>query len=1139
MSEPTPIPTSAIPAATPSPAEELSRLWQQGQRPDVRAFLAGVDALRPQQLAAVLLVDLRQRWQHGERVGADDHLRAYPALRADPEAALDLIYGEYLLRQEHGEAPSLSAFGQRFPEHAERLRVQVQLRQAVDAAGADTGLGGTASAGGAPAGRVQASIREWPAIPGYAIEGVLGRGGMGVVYKARQMGLDRLVALKMILAGGHAGEEERRRFLTEAEAVARVRHPGIVQVYDFGTHGGLPFFSLEYCDGGSLADRLADTPLPPREAAALAERVARAVQAAHQAGIVHRDLKPANVLLSVRREAERSAGAAPAGARRNECDPKVTDFGLAKRVEGGGLTQTGNVMGTPSYMPPEQAQGTREVGPLADVYALGAILYECLTGRPPFRAATAYETLLQVVGQEPAPVRQLQAGVPADLETICHKCLQKDPARRYASAEALADDLRRFLDDRPIAARPVGRGERLWRWCKREPVVAGLLAAVFAVLAAGATVSAALAVRAHANAKEAEENARLARGEAERADRKAKEAEQAREKEAEQRGIAEEEKRKAQKAEDDTLASYRASTDDAIVRLIGSKQRLGPQEQTYLERTLKRWQEFARRKGDDARGQAIRAEGHHRVASLWGRLDRRAEARREYETARDLWKKLVDAFPADFGYQRELARTHHNLGLLLRRLGENDAARGEYEKAIDLKQKLADAFPADPEYRQALARTHNNLAALLAHLGKRDEASVEYKKAIDLRKRLVDAFPTDPGYQRELAYTHNNLGLLLARQGKRDEARKEYEQALGVQKKLAESFPAVPEHRQNLASTHLNLGLLLKDLRKGDEARGEYGKAIGLLKKLAADSPAFPEYRQTLALTHNNLGLLLYGLGKLDEARKEYEKALDLQQKLADGSPTFPEYQRDLAITHNNLAFLLADLGQLDEARKRFEQALGVQKKLADTFPAVFAYQVDLGGTYGNLGNLALVESKPADSLHWFDLAVRTLTPAYEKEPRDRRARRFLRSTLSERAQAYDRLKKHAEAVKDWDRAIALSPKGEQPSLRASRANSRLRAGQVAEAVAEVEELTKSSKWTAAQWYGFACVYAVSSGKLTDTKQEHADRAMTLLNQAVRAGYKDAAHLRKDTDLDPIRGRDDFKKLLADLHARPAVDKKQ
>jgi WD40 repeat protein/tRNA A-37 threonylcarbamoyl transferase component Bud32 len=297
-------------------------------------------------------------------------------------------------------------------------------------------------------------------VPGYEIIEELGRGGMGVVYKARQLRLNRLVALKMVLAGDHADQTSRIRFLAEAEAVARLQHPHIVQLFESSQHEGLPYFTLEYVSGGSLARKIGGVPLPPRQAADLLERVARAAHHAHEHGIVHRDLKPANVLLDA------------------EGTPKITDFGLAKHTQlGEGLTATGAVMGTPAYMAPEQARGLgKHVGPAADVYALGAILYECLTGRPPFQAPTPAETLLLVLETDPVAPHRLQPGLPRDLENVCLKCLAKDPKRRYPSSCELADDLRRFLEDQPVRAQAAGLLERSAKWARRRPALAALLA---------------------------------------------------------------------------------------------------------------------------------------------------------------------------------------------------------------------------------------------------------------------------------------------------------------------------------------------------------------------------------------------------------------------------------------------------------------------------------------------------------------------------------------------------------------------------------------------------------------------------------------------------------------------------------------
>jgi serine/threonine-protein kinase len=303
-------------------------------------------------------------------------------------------------------------------------------------------------------------------VPGYEVLEELGRGAMGVVYKARQVNLRRVVALKMILAGGHAGASDRARFRTEAEAIARLQHPNVVQVYEVGEHDGHPFFSLELCAGGSLEKKLGGAPLPPREAAGMAAVLARAMHHAHQRGVVHRDLKPGNVLLTA------------------DGTPKVTDFGLAKTLDGAGQTQSGATMGTPSYMAPEQASGqVHATGPAADVYALGALLYEMLTGRPPFRGPTPLQTIVQVVSSEPAPPRQLRPGCPRDLETVCLKCLEKAPGRRYGSAEALADDLERWQRGEPVLARPPGPWGRVARWAQPRPALAATLCAVAAFYA--------------------------------------------------------------------------------------------------------------------------------------------------------------------------------------------------------------------------------------------------------------------------------------------------------------------------------------------------------------------------------------------------------------------------------------------------------------------------------------------------------------------------------------------------------------------------------------------------------------------------------------------------------------------------------
>lgn len=370
----------------------------------------------------------------------------------------------------------------------------------------------------------------------------IARGGMGIVFKARQVNLNRIVALKMILAGQFAGQEDVQRFYTEAEAAANLDQPGIVPIFEIGEHEGQHYFSMGYVEGESLAQKVADGPLPPREAAGLVKKICDAMAYAHERGVIHRDLKPANILIDLNSQ------------------PKVTDFGLAKRTEAdSGLTGTGQILGTPAYMPPEQASGKADVGPLADVYSLGAILYCLVTGRPPFQAASPMDTLLQVLDKEPVAPRVLNESVPKDLETICLKCLSKDASRRYPSAAALGQELNRYLEGEPILARPVGGLERTWRWCNRNPLIASLILTTASSLLAGIGVSAYLAVVANARANlavqesgRADKNAMNALAQEQLAKQRADEATNARE-------IAERNARNAQAERLSTLAQSELS----------------------------------------------------------------------------------------------------------------------------------------------------------------------------------------------------------------------------------------------------------------------------------------------------------------------------------------------------------------------------------------------------------------------------------------------------------------------------------------------------------------------------------------------------------------------------------------------------
>jgi tRNA A-37 threonylcarbamoyl transferase component Bud32 len=398
--------------------EAFEAAWQRGEEPRLEDYLgnaAGAERLKL--LQELLRLDLDYRGQNGDRPTREEYRRRFPTDGELIGAGFSEAFAA--VPTERARVSGVPPTGQQ-PVAPE---THVDSQQTIPPVPDGESL---------PEAVVVASATNLPAIPGHEVLCELRKGGQGVVYKARHVALKRLVAVKMIRADELAGADDRARFRADAEALAGLQHPNIVQIHEVGEHEGHPYFSLEFMHGGSLDKKLKGTPQPFREAAQLVETLARAMHAVHQRNIVHRDLKPANVLLTT------------------DGTPKITDFGLAKRLDVEvGRTQEGVIMGTPPYMAPEQAAGkVKQITPLADVYALGAILYEVLTGRPPFRAATNLDTLLQVLNDEPVPPRRLQPKVPRDLETICLKCLEKLPEKRYATAEALASDLRCFVDGR-------------------------------------------------------------------------------------------------------------------------------------------------------------------------------------------------------------------------------------------------------------------------------------------------------------------------------------------------------------------------------------------------------------------------------------------------------------------------------------------------------------------------------------------------------------------------------------------------------------------------------------------------------------------------------------------------------------------
>jgi tetratricopeptide (TPR) repeat protein/tRNA A-37 threonylcarbamoyl transferase component Bud32 len=788
---------------------------------DAEATPTGTSALRADQFAC---------WQRGEPIRVEEYLVRHPELAQDAEAVLDLVYGELLLREQAGESPKLEEYLDRFPHLAERLRRQFAVHQllAADVTGTHDGLRTPPPLTLPPdlsqqdtemPGRTNGSAGPRSTVPGYELLGELGRGGMGVVYKARQKALDRVVALKMILSGGHASAAERQRFFQEAEAVARLQHPNIVQVYDVGEHEGLPYFSLEFCAGGSLAQKLAGTPLPPAESAALVQTLARAMEAAHLRDLVHRDVKPANVLLTT------------------DGTPKITDFGLAKRLDETGATASGAVLGTPSYMPPEQAGGkSHEVGPLADVYALGAVLYELLTGRPPFKAATPTETVLQVIAQDPVPPRQLQPSLPRDLQTIVLKCLEKDSRKRYPSAAALADDLARFQAGLPVQARPIGRMERLGRWARRNPAVAGLSGSLLLAVCAGLLGVIVLWRQAVAERGRAEASAQEARNQQALAEKQAHEA----------------------RAE-----ANRANTiSQMLTEMFASSNPVGFEELPMLRP----------RTGDTLTARDLLDRGAQRVTkqlqsdpvtrarlldtigSVYCTLGLVKGARPLLEEALFLRRGTL---PAD---HPDVAASAHSLGWLLHHEGHYEAAAKLFREALAIRRQHAAEAPLE------LASTVFHLAWLLADL--RDYAAAEplFKEAIALRSRALG------DDDRAVAVARIGLAALYLDQQKFLAAVEPYQRGIAVllQRDGTKGFArSVDQLQRGILARELPGGKLL-GLGGPAEAEGYFRESLTLARKALGDNHGY------IALILHELARDLQILHREEEAEQCYREALSI-----------------------------------------------------------------------------------------------------------------------------------------------------------------------------------------------------------------------------------------------------------------------
>ena len=967
----------------------------------------------------------------------------------------------------------------------------------------------------------------------------IGEGGMGTVWYAEQTApVKRKVALKLIKPGLDS-RTVLARFEAERQALAMMDHPNIAKVFDGGiTDLGHPFFVMELVRGTSLTAFCDERRLDLNERIRLFVSVCQAIQHAHQKGIIHRDIKPSNIMVAL---------------YDGNPVPKVIDFGVAKAI-GPSLTdislhtEFGAVVGTAEYMSPEQAElNNLDIDTRSDVYSLGVLMYELLAGSPPFARAELAEKglheILRVI-REVDPQRpsvklstsKMRASIAAlrgiepdalgkmlrsDLDWIVMKSLEKDRSRRYESPQAMARDLERYLRDEPVDACPpstryrIGKFLRRYRW---QTIGASLFLATLIAGIIGTSLG----------FFHAESQRRIAVKAQQAADDRAAGERQAKQDALQQKEIAE-------KAEDATLESYRASTDDAIEKLIISKAALSNQERSYLDSALKRWQAFADRQGSDQRSRAISAEAHFRVATIWETLGEKDRAIAEYERADELWDQLGSEFPEQGHYRNESNRSRRNKATLLRLLHKFPEAEALLKSTIANQEKLVEQFSTNAKFRQESLRESSSLGFLLGRMGKDDEAASVLSHAVEMQQTLVDEFPDINEYRYSLASVRQTYSERLRNLG-RAGAEAELRLALENYERVAKNNPSVLYHRAGLAKCLKDLGSQLADSGNHVEAEQLLRRSVAAMQSLVTEFPSAPEFRATLADSHQILGYLLRDLlSRTLEAEFEYRKATEIRERLVADFPDVPGHRIGLSVSYFTLGYILSAQRKFVEARAEYLKALAIDEEMLASSPTVPDRKISLAWTFSNLGQLDLDTGNAAKSIAWLDKSIQLGRDVFESQPQSVDARRLLEDCYQRRARARKKLNDDG-FQQDWDQVLELIPDDGLPQSRMRKAVMLQEAERFELMLSEIESLalldsgiTGPHNWTPVNWYDFASMFSSASKNTPARQQELADRGMEMLKKSVQSGFQDLDYMQLDKSLDVIRDREEFKQIVEEL----------
>jgi serine/threonine protein kinase/tetratricopeptide (TPR) repeat protein len=1091
----------------------------------------------------------------------------------DERGPVELLAEEFLARCKGGEKPTIKEYCDRHPDLADEIRdIFEALLMVEDLKPGSSDV--SASLGEA----VKGDGKRLEQVGDYRILCEIGHGGMGTVYEAEQQALGRRVALKVLPRTSAGDGSAQVRFQREAKAAARMHHTNIVPVFDVGQDGEHLYYAMQLIHGQGLDLVIADlkrlraqggaTPAVPdratersiaaslvagqfekenlapqreadskataayegsapasavlpgqsdmstvtsdrgayfRSVAQIGVQTAAALSYAHSRGIIHRDIKPSNLILD-------TTG-----------NVWVTDFGLAKTGDTA-MTHTGDILGTVRYMSPERFRGHCDVR--ADVYALGITLYELVTLKAAYAAGDRYKLIELIRETEAASPRSIDGRIPRDLETIVMKAIDKEPKRRYQSADEMAEDLQRFVNDEPIKARRVGPAERFTRWCRHHPAVAGLVAAVLLLMAAGTAASswqAIVATRARAdlaakNDALADEQAKVQErfelaqraialfhsGVSEDALLKNPRFKKLRTKLLKEAAGFYEDLEKLLAGQSD--AKSRKALAAAYFQLAELTDKIGDKKEALAvhRKALALRRELAAAEGADLETRLDVARSLRAVGILLYQMGDRTEALRAWEEQRDIATALQAESPTD-AVRVVLAQSQNTIGVLLQQTGKEAEALQAYQKALAIKQKLADANPAVTEFQSDLAKSHFNIAIVLSNTGKREEGLTAMRKALAIFQKLADANPAVAGF--DLARSQQGIGQLLIDMGKPAEALQAYQKAQATFQELTDANPAVTEFQFFLGVNQFKIGALLSNAGKPAQGLQVHRKALAIREKLVDANPAVTEFQSELALSHNAIGELLVNMGKPAEALQEYQKALAIRQKLAEANPAVAELQLRLAQSHDSIGWCLLMMGKPVEGVEACRRASDIAQKLVDDNRTDTRYQSDLANFQTNIGRGLARQKRWPEAFSALERALVNRQTLAKADPKNANNRRGLGEIHTVRGGARARAGQPAEAAADLRRALELYAKLPQMDVDNQIDRSR--------ALAFLAGLGADAK----------------SGVTTDEVKVFADQSVAALAAVVKVGWAWPREL-KEPDFDALRGRADFQKLMAEVEAK-------